>query len=161
MSTLNQLTKRRAKFEEFLTARGAQILQPTNEWEMLRFRSSKGVSIVYRNAQDDLTWTGESADAWNAFTDNLSWRGSKATKRPKKPSVHLQTVFKRDGPDCFFCWCTTTEETRTLEHLVAVAHGGPNHLSNFVIACRKCNGRMGHMSAMEKIRIRERNRSLP
>lgn len=158
MSTLAQLTKRRAKFEEFLTARGAQILQPTNEWEVLRFRSLKGVSIIYRNAQDGLTFTGDSAEAWNAFTENLSWRGAKATKRMKKAAPALAAVLSRDGDECFYCMKPTNDEDRTVEHLVPVAHGGPNHLSNFVIAHRKCNNRVGHMSAMEKIRIRERNR---
>lgn len=155
MSALAQLTKRRANFEAFLIQRGAQILQPTNEWEVLRFKSSKGVSIVYRNAKDGLTWTGESADAWNAFTDNQSWRGIKATKQPKNVDSLLRAVLARDGEDCFYCFKPTTEHNRTLEHLVARTHGGPNHLSNLVLAHRKCNANAGHLSAMEKIRLRE------
>lgn len=159
MSTLNQLTKRRANFEAFLIERGAQIMQPTNEWEVLRFKSSKGVSIVYRNAQDGLTWTGDSADAWNAFSKNQPWRGTHATKAPKKVDAFVRALLVRDGEACFYCHKPTTDDNRTVEHLVARAHGGPNHLSNMVLAHRKCNGSAGHMSVMQKIGIRERNRS--
>ncbi|MEI5996797.1 HNH endonuclease [Paraburkholderia bengalensis] len=155
MSTLAQLTKRRAKFEEFLSARGAQIMQPTNEWEVLRFKSSKGVSIVYRNSKDGLTWTGESADAWNAFTDNQHWRGAPATKRPKNVEGHVRALLARDGEGCFYCLKPTDGDNRTVEHLVARSHGGPNHLSNMVLAHRRCNSNAGHLSVMEKIRIRE------
>lgn len=158
MSTLAQLTKRRAKFEEFLTSRGAQILQPTNEWEVLRFRSSAGVSIVYRNAQDGLTWTGSSAEAWSAFAKGQYWRGTPKTKSPKNVDAKQRAVLARDGADCFFCWKATTDDNRTLEHLVARSHGGPNHLSNLFLAHRKCNSEAGHLSAVEKIRLRERNR---
>lgn len=158
MSTLAQLTKRRAKFEEFLTARGAQILQPTNEWEVLRFRSSVGVSIVYRNAQDGLTWTGNSAEAWSAFAKGQPWRGTPKTKSLKNVDAKERAVLARDGAECFFCWKATTDGNRTLEHLVARTHGGPNHLSNLFLAHRKCNAEAGHLSAVEKIRIRERNR---
>jgi hypothetical protein len=159
MPTLAQLTKRRVPFEEFLTARGAQIMQPTNEWEVLRFKSTKGVSIVYRNSKDGLTFTGESADAWNAFAGNHAWRGAPATKRPKSVEGHVRALLARDGEHCFYCFKATTEENRTVEHLVARAHGGPNHLSNMVLAHRKCNSNAGHMSAMEKIRLRENNGS--
>lgn len=159
MSTLAQLTKRRAKFEEFLTARGAQILQPTNEWEVLRFRSMAGVSIIYRNAQDGLTFTGDSADAWNSFAKGHAWRGTPKTKSPKNVDAKAHAVLKRDGAECFYCLNPTTEGDRTLEHLVARTHGGPNHLSNMVLAHRRCNSNAGHLSAMEKIRLRESMRT--
>lgn len=162
MTTLAKLTKCRANFEEFLTARGAQILQPTNEWEVLRFKSSKGVSIIYRNARDGLTFTGESMTAWNSFGNGGSWRAMRATKRAagtKKTAPLMSAVLKRDGPDCFYCFKPTTESNRSIEHLVSTTHGGPNHLSNLVLAHRKCNSMAGHLSAMEKIRLREHNGS--
>lgn len=156
MSTLAQLTKRRAKFEEFLNQRGAQILQPTNEWEVLRFRSTAGVSIVYRNAQDGLTWTGDSADAWNAFAKGEAWRGTPKTKSPKNVDTKLRAIIERDGETCFYCGRLTSEHDRTIEHLVSRTHGGPNHLSNMFLAHRKCNANAGCLSAVEKIRLRDR-----
>lgn len=155
MTTLAQLTKRRAAFEAFLTERGAQILQPTNEWEVLRFKTSQGVSIIYRNAKDGLTFTGEAAQAWNGLAKGNNWRGVEAVKRPQKVSAFVRALLKRDGDGCFYCSLATTEEDRTVEHLVARSHGGPNHLSNLVLAHRRCNEGAGHLSVMEKIRLRE------
>jgi hypothetical protein len=156
VSTLAKLTKQRVKFEEFLTSRGAQILQPTNEWEVLRFRSMAGVSIIYRNAQDGLTFTGDSADAWNAFAKGQAWRGAVATKSPKNVDSKVRAIIKRDGENCFYCGRVTNENDRTIEHLVSRTHGGPNHLSNMFLAHRKCNAKAGCLSAVEKIRLRDR-----
>ncbi|CAJ0719441.1 hypothetical protein LMG6871_02867 [Ralstonia edaphis] len=156
--TLAQLTKRRARFEAFLTERGAQILQPTNEWEVLRFKTSRGTSIVYRNARDGLTLTGESMTAWTAFETSGPWRASPAPKKRvsgrEKTLPLVNALLRRDGSACFYCGKDTTEDDRSLEHLVPRAHGGPNHLSNLVLAHRKCNTDAGHLSVMEKIRRR-------
>ncbi|PVX84320.1 HNH endonuclease [Paraburkholderia unamae] len=155
MSTLAQFTKRRAAFEAFLVERGAQVLQPTNEWEVLRFKTARGVSVIYRNAKDGLTFTGEAADAWNGLAKGNNWRGVEAVKRPPKVSAYVRALLKRDGDACFYCAQPMSEEDRTVEHLVARSHGGPNHLSNMVLAHRLCNANAGHLSAMEKIRLRE------
>ena len=156
MSTLAQLTKRRANFEAFLIQRGAQILQPTNEWEVLRFRSIAGVSIIYRNAQDGLTFTGDSAEAWDAFAKGQPWRGTPKTKSPKNVDAKLRAIIKRDGETCFYCGRLTSESDRTIEHLVSRTHGGPNHLSNMFLAHQKCNAKAGCLSAVEKIRMRDK-----
>jgi hypothetical protein len=158
MRTLAQLTKRRAAFEEFLIARGAQILQPTNEWEVLRFKTKKGLSIVYRNKRDGLTPTGEADRAWFAFERGQPWNGATPTERKKRRAPDVAALIRRDGMSCFFCLATMTAEDCTVEHLVPRSHGGPNHLSNYVLAHRKCNEVAGSKSAMEKIRIREAHR---
>lgn len=160
MKSLAHLTSRRAKFEAFLTERGAQILQPTNEWEVLRFKTSRGTSIVYCNARGGVTPTGEAMKAWEAFEKNGPWRGAPATKRKlstkERRAPYFAALLRRDGVGCFFCHAETTDEDRTIEHLVPAAHGGPNHISNFVLAHRQCNAKAGHLSAMEKIRQREK-----
>lgn len=159
MKSLAQLTSRRAKFEAFLVERGAQILQPTNEWEVLRFKTSRGTSIVYCNARGGITPTGESLKAWEAFEKSGPWRASPA---PKKRIIGrdrtlpiFNALLRRDGVACFYCGEPTTEGDRSLEHLVPRAHGGPDHLSNMVLAHRCCNSKAGHLSVMEKIRMRE------
>jgi hypothetical protein len=161
--TLAMLTSRRAKFEAFLTERGAQILQPTNQWEVLRFKTSRGTSVVYCNAKGGITPTGESLTAWTAFEKNSTWRGAPAPKKRlsgrEKTLPMFNALIKRDGDACFYCGASTSEDDRSLEHLVSIAHGGPNHLSNLVLAHRKCNSDAGHMSVMEKILAREKNRS--
>lgn len=161
MMTLANLAKCRDRFETFLTGRGAQIMQPTNEWEVLRFRTAKCVSIVYRNAKGGVTLTGECDEAWNAFTNGKAWRGTPAAKKRiqgrERKLPFINALLKRDGQCCFFCWLPITEDDRTIEHLVALAHGGPNHLSNMVLAHEKCNQEADCRSAMDKIRIREKN----
>jgi len=158
MTSLAQLTKKRESFEKFIVARGAQVLQPTNEWEVLRFRTHKGVSVIYRNSKETLTFTGDSFNAWQSFEKGVAWVAVIATKRSKKDWVIVETLMKRDGIDCFFCWQEMDAEDRTLEHLVPLAHGGPNHISNLVLSHSKCNGLAGSKSVMEKIRIRESSR---
>lgn len=159
MKSLAHLTSRREKFEAFLVERGAQILQPTNEWEVLRFKTSRGTSIVYCNARGGVTPTGESTAAWQAFEKNGPWRATPAPKKRQsgrdKTLPLLHALLQRDGPACFYCIRATDEGNRTLEHLVPRAHGGPDHLSNLVLAHRECNAGAGHRSAMEKIRMRE------
>lgn len=160
MKSLAHLTSRRAKFEAFLIERGAQILQPTNEWEVLRFKTARGTSVVYCNARGGVTPTGESTTAWAAFEKGGPWRGAPAPKKRQtgreKTLPLFNALIRRDGHGCFYCGVDTTEDDRSLEHLVPITHGGPNHLSNLVIAHRRCNSEAGHLSAMEKIRLREK-----
>lgn len=37
------------KLEAFLVAGGAAILEPTNEYEIARFRTSEGLGVIYRS----------------------------------------------------------------------------------------------------------------
>lgn len=55
---------------------------------------------------------------------------------------------------CFLCWEALGEDV-TVEHLVPVSQGGTNHIGNKVLAHAECNQKMGHLSVMEKIRMRE------
>lgn len=46
-----------------LTARGAEILAPTNPYEVIRFRTCYGVGVVYRNAAGRLNPNDEATQA--------------------------------------------------------------------------------------------------
>jgi hypothetical protein len=157
--TLNrkQFEARLEKFTAWLTERGADLLTPTNEWELLRFRTENGASIVYTNKHGHLTWTGQAAEAFLAFVSNRSWRAVPASQRRRKSSVACQALRKRDGDDCFFCHLPVAVEDESAEHLVSITHGGPDHIANMALAHRECNRAAGHMSLMEKIRMRETN----
>ncbi len=63
----------------------------------------------------------------------------------------------RDGNRCFYCPNTIPAGLETIEHLVPAAAGGPNHLANLFLAHRSCNEAAGTVSAVEKIRLRERH----
>jgi hypothetical protein len=152
------LGRRLELFTAWLTARGAEVLTPTNEWEMLRFRTEKGTSIVYSNKRGQLTWMNQAGEAYLAHVSNKSsWRGVPKTERQLRSSVVCQALRDRDGDACFYCHLPVAIEEESPEHLVAVTHGGPDHIANMALAHRVCNQQAGHASLMEKIGIRETN----
>lgn len=153
--TFNKLRPRVPQLQEWLASRGAEVLVPTNEWEVVRFKSGTATGIVYRNARGDITTQGSATAALKAFLHNLSWSAGVATTRTKK-QVNVQALLQRDGDKCFLCGKPLGEDI-TRDHLVPVAHGGPNHISNLVLMHRACNVAVGHMPVMQKILMRERN----
>lgn len=153
--TFNKLKPRIQSFHEWLASRGAEVLVPTNEWEVVRFKSGTSTGIVYRNARGEITTQGSATAALKAFLNNMSWSAGVATTRTKK-QVNVQALLQRDGDKCFLCGCSLGDDI-TRDHLVPVAHGGPNHISNLVLMHRACNVAVGHMPVMQKILMRERN----
>lgn len=155
-------------FANWLTDCGAEVLSPTSEWEILRVRTSTGIHVVHRNRKGVESWpTG-------LLTIAKSYRAGQflalaATRRKRKKSKTHQeygALALRDGTDCFYCGTVVAppeapvpyDFTCTVEHLVSVAHGGPDHLSNKFLAHLKCNQIAGNRSAPEKIRLREEMR---
>jgi hypothetical protein len=153
--TLKQVTGKLPALKDWLAARGAEILVPTNEWEVLRFKSGSSTGIVYKNARGEITTQAAATAALKAFFGGGSWSAGVATKRASK-QVNVRALLDRDGDRCFLCGLPLGEDI-TRDHLVPVAHGGPNHISNLVLMHMKCNSAAGHLSAMEKIQMRERN----
>ena len=151
------IKKKKAAFVEFLAANGAEILTTTNEYEVLRFRANGETSVLYRNKHGEFTGTGEMAKAYSAFINGRKCIGAqknKATIVKRTPKV--RTLLERDGGNCFYCHEPLKNDI-TVEHLVSRAHGGPNHISNLVLAHQQCNADAGHLSAAEKIKLREQN----
>jgi hypothetical protein len=142
-------------FKGLLVAAGAEMLAPTNPYEVLRFRTCFGVGVVYQNAKGKEAWNREAQLAREHIHAKLgSLAPVKRHGRKSGAGTH-QALLERDGQDCFFC-LTPLGELKSVEHLVPVAHGGPNHISNKFLAHPACNVRAGHLSAPEKIRIREK-----
>lgn len=152
--TLSIIKKNIQKFQEWLSERGAQVFAPTNEYELIRFKSGEETSIIYRKKSGDLTFVGSAKEAFEKFRINGDWRAIPATKRRKNGTSHeIRFLLKRDGDRCFFCNGVMTTEDISREHLIAITHGGPDHVSNIVLAHNKCNQRAGHLSLIEKINI--------
>ena len=151
--TRHQLEKKLASLKDWLGARGAQVLVPTNPYEVVRFRAGHEVAVVYAKGNGQLTYEGLARKALNAFASNGAWSAGVAVKRVKR-SADERTLLERDGPHCFLCGCELGDDI-TVEHLVSVVHGGPNHLANKALAHELCNQRMGHLSLMEKIALRD------
>lgn len=154
--TMAAFAKKQKQFREWLLAAGAELLEPPNSYEVLRFRANGDIAVVYRDATGVLSWTGASAKIFGHFLSGVSWAGTEKTKahRPKRNAT-VRTLLCRDGVNCFYCLAGMAIGTETIEHLVPLAHGGPHHISNFVLAHKACNLRAGHLSAMEKIKMRE------
>jgi hypothetical protein len=148
---------RERAFKAFLEARGAELLEPTNQWELLRFRTEEGTSIIYTDKRGKLTWTNQAAEAYLACIGNKAWRAVPKTQRRKKSSVVCQALRERDGHACFFCHLDVPVEEESAEHLVPVTAGGPDHIANMALAHQLCNQQAGHASLMVKIAIRESN----
>ncbi|WP_419902084.1 HNH endonuclease [Kiloniella sp.] len=153
-ASLSRLCLELEQFATWLRAAGAEILEPTSEWEVLRFRGSTGVGIVYTNKHGSRSVTGVSKEAFDAYCNGEKWDGKCPAGERTKRGQHYDTLVKRDGEKCVYCG--TTSEYLTLEHVVSLNCGGPNHINNLALACRSCNQEAGHLSAVEKFRIGEK-----
>lgn len=153
--------KRLGNFKKFLSERGAELLLPTNEWEVLRFKTGKGVAIVYRSKDPDAkcSFIGDAQQAWFEFINpETKWRAIPPTKRKPMHSVDYRTVRDRDGNECFFCAEYVSDNEATIEHLVSLCHGGTQHISNKFLAHKDCNAQAGNLSAPEKILMYHKSR---
>lgn len=155
MHTRKQLEKKLPALKEWLSARGAEVLAPTNEYEVVRLRAGEKTIIVYAKASGDLTIDRPARDMLNAFVSGGPWSAGVSVKRAKR-SAEVQRLIERDGGDCFLCRRPLGDDI-TIEHLVPVAAGGPNHIANKALAHKACNLQMGHLSLMEKLAMREAN----
>ncbi|QCG95017.1 HNH endonuclease [Azospirillum sp. TSA2s] len=155
-ATLSKFLKDWPKFKAWLLERGSEIRPTPNAYEVARFTTPEGVGIVYRNGSNALTsWVGGADTAWAAWKDGIAWTvGDRAKRQGGKRAQRIRALTERDGCACWFCGEALGNDI-TLEHLVAVAHGGPDHLSNLVLAHQACNQRADHLSVAEKVRLRE------
>ena len=148
-------------FKEWLTANGAEILSATNLYEVVRFRGDAGTSVIYSNDHGrPYKMTGQAPAAWDAFTSGQPMRFTASVEARAKRDPIVRTLLDRDGSACFYCdEPFTADVLPTREHLVSRTHGGPDHIANQFLACVSCNREAGHLSAPEKIRMRDELRT--
>lgn len=150
------------KFKKWLSFRQAMFIDPTNEWEVLRFNSINGIGVVYRNKYDKVTLTGEAKIAYKLWKENkgASWNSAKRKNISSKGHV-VKRLKARDGLKCFYCDKELDFETDksgervSIEHLLSVCHGGTNHIANLALAHEKCNGLAASLDLVSKIKLRE------
>ena len=146
-------------FSDWLTARGAQVLSGTNEYEALRVRAGRQTHVLYQKANGKLTWNKAMRRLWSQFVEgdspDLSPSGKVGRPSSARRANLINTVLERDGKDCFYCGKILPPDDTTLEHLVPISAGGCNHIGNLVAAHQKCNSEAGHLSVMKKIKMRE------
>lgn len=144
------------KFKTWLGNCGAEVLAPTNPYELVRFRTENGVSVVYTGKRGT-TFTGESEQAYNLFKQGKKWR---VISRKRQQLTHLKArIASRDGKECFYCGVRFKNLDRyTVEHLLNFSHGGTENINNLALACQPDNLAVGNMSIVEKVKYRDAKR---
>jgi 5-methylcytosine-specific restriction enzyme A len=65
------------------------------------------------------------------------------SKRIKFPISVRKYVFDRDNHQCQSCGKTHQESALEIDHILALAAGGTNDISNLQTLCKTCNNRKG------------------
>jgi len=58
-------------------------------------------------------------------------------------------IFTRDNYTCVYCKRRFMANELTIDHLVPLALGGYDEITNYVTACTECNNRKGHMKLLD------------
>ncbi|MGB3514212.1 MAG: HNH endonuclease [Microcoleaceae cyanobacterium] len=66
------------------------------------------------------------------------------TPRIKIPLAVRKYVFERDRYHCKSCGQTGNETELTIDHIIPLATGGTNDISNLQTLCRCCNQKKKH-----------------
>jgi HNH endonuclease len=149
-------------FTEWLVACGAVTLPTTNQWEVLRVKTCFGTHVTYTNKKQSLKMDPKLYELKESFLS-----GKKISLSPDiRPRARLKglimDIAMRDGLECWFTGqkFTCADDSRiTVEHLCPRAHGGPDHMSNLVLATQKANQMAGNLSVALKVRLREKLRT--
>jgi hypothetical protein len=147
------------RFNEFLQLGGAEMRLLTSDYEIARFKTVNGVCVVYRNKKGKFSFSNAFARAaWEAFLSGKKWHAAKVFIRTARVKVENK-LLRRDGNDCLYCGATFNEEkSPTLEHLLSIADGGNNHISNLALCCEPCNMEAASLPIVEKIKLRDAKR---
>lgn len=68
----------------------------------------------------------------------------KKTPRIKIPSSVRKYVFERNNYQCQSCGKTNQETQLTIDHIIPLAKGGSNDISNLQVLCHYCNSKKKH-----------------
>lgn len=140
--------KDKLKFEAWLNKMGAVVQPPTNKYEVVRFRTVNGTSVIYTGKRG-LTFTGDAETAYERFTAGKSWRT--VTRARKALRARKATLAARDGKRCFAHGEKMTFDQLTIEHLLNFSHGGSDNDNNLALVCDTCNGELGNLPITKKI----------
>lgn len=141
-------------FSAFLTRNGAEILERTNPWELIRYKLPEcGVLVGYKNSKGTITLPSEKEKHFERFKagkhiEKHSRLGSDASRRTRNK------ILERDGDTCFYCGRFLNGDY-SIEHLVNISDGGNNHIGNLVLTHTKCNQDIADLHLVEKLKVRD------
>lgn len=148
-------------FPDWLRRQGAEVMAPTNPYEMARFRARGGVHVVYVDKRQRVTASGIAGEAYDHWRRGERWSPG-ITKKPRTALTRLRAaIAERDGIVCFYCGKPMPADDMTIEHLVSRDKGGPDHLDNLVLAHGGCNRLADNLPLVRKVELRERMRKEP
>ena len=144
-------------FTEWLRDNGALIQEPTNPYEVLRYKLHDATHVIYRNKAGRLTITEAINAQIRAFDAGVS--ASRARPSGKRRAAIIETLLIRDGDTCCICGDFLGDDI-TVEHFLPKAAGGSNDKRNLGLAHGRCNTAVGSRSVIEKIAVRDACRDL-
>lgn len=65
------------------------------------------------------------------------------------PKMTRKKVYRRDEYYCVYCKIKFIASELTIDHLIPLALGGQNEITNYVTSCKKCNNKKGHMRLID------------
>ena len=134
-------------FREWLEDQGCEILQPTNDYEVIRFRGLE-TGVLYNSGKASGSYFWEAYGAWK---HKKPWKTKPpSTKRKSSYTKQKRDLIKRDGRGCFYCGLALGDDI-TVEHLISLTKGGPNNINNMVLAHDECNQKAKNKSLFEKV----------
>lgn len=142
-------------FLSWLETNGAQVLPPTNPYEIARFIAHGGTCIVYQNSKGKISANGFALKAVEAFERNQKLDMGFAKTARTVNAKYKAALVKRDGKECFYCGLEMPDTDMTIEHLIALDKGGNNRLENMALAHSDCNQKAGNMHLTNKIKLRD------
>jgi HNH endonuclease len=138
------------QFKEWLHNQGATVLDPTNPYELVRFRNANGVGVVYTGKRG-LTFTGEAAEGWQKFKKGQPWK--LITRKRHHLTERKKELARRDGERCFAHGNNMHINELTIEHLLSFSQGGSDNNNNLVLVCEPANKLLGNKPLSEKIEL--------
>lgn len=146
---LYELTRKK-QFQTWLNKMGAEVLDPTNPFEVIRFRTQNGVSVIY-TGKKGITFTGEAEEAYGAFNRGKKWKA--VDRKRKNLRAKKARLAARDGKACFIHGEKMNFDELTIEHILSFSHGGTDNEDNLCLACEPCQKALGNLPITKKIRI--------
>lgn len=141
-------------FKLWLAQQGAEVLAPTNQYELVRFRAKGSTHVVYWSKRGQ-TFGPFAQECYDNFRRGIPMdMGLKGTQR-EPGGKHRHGLIERDGRGCFYCLEPMEDGDVSVEHLVSRHKGGPNHMDNLALAHTKCNARVGNLPLVQKLKVRE------
>ncbi|MGV6816146.1 MAG: HNH endonuclease [Thiotrichales bacterium] len=142
------------RFRNWLTNQGCEILEPTNEYELIRWKGSS-TGVIYTSGKCSGPYAKTAIACWKG---GKKWNGApKSTGRKGSYRREKELLLDRDGCDCFYCG-KPLEDDVTVEHLLSLSAGGKNTLGNMVLAHGDCNQEAHNLTLAAKVKMAIRKR---